>query len=294
MRTRWSDNDRNFGPFTFSWTGSKGYRPFAIILKSWGSGDDDAGPVTLRFSLVWFTFIIQLPPILYPQRRKVYPARWDAETVARLGRDWYWDVKVREYGFSYSDGFLQINYGICPCDSSLDQTWSKHLPWTQWRHVRHSFYDLNGAHFWSELESETENYRHAKKLGRSDLWRERYDIVRQWEERCPVATFAFKDFDDQELTATTKIEEREWLFGTGWFKWLSWFCRPKVRRSLDINFSGETGPEKGSWKGGTIGTSIDMLPDELHEAAFRRYCDQEHRSKYRNYHIKFIGRHVSV
>lgn len=37
----------------------------------------------------------------------------------------------------------------------------------------------------------------------------------------------------------------------GWFKWLSWFGRPKIRRSLDIQFSSETGPEKGSWKGGT-------------------------------------------
>lgn len=49
------------------------------------------------------------------------------------------------------------------------------------------------------------------------------------------------------------------------------------------------GPEKGSWKGGTIGHSIEMLPDELHEAAFRRYCDQDHRAKGRSYRIRFIG-----
>ena len=50
-------------------------------------------------------------------------------------------------------------------------------------------------------------------------------------------------------------------------------CR-KIRRSLDLEFSGETGPEKGSWKGGTVGTGIEMLPGELHEAAFRRYCQK--------------------
>ena len=43
-RSRWSDNDRYFGPFTFSWAGSKGYRPLALMLKSWGDGDDDAAP----------------------------------------------------------------------------------------------------------------------------------------------------------------------------------------------------------------------------------------------------------
>lgn len=288
MRSRWSDNDRNFGPFTFSWAGRSGYRTLAVVLKSWGSGDDDAGPASLRISLVWFTFIIWLPPILWPQRKKVYPASWDEATVARLGRNWYWDVEVREYGFSYSDGFLQINYGICPCDSSRDQNWSKHLPWTQWRHVRRSLYDLDGKHFWSELESETENYRRANVLGRRDLWQSRYDIVRSWENMCPKAKFRFLDHDDEELIATTHIEEREWLFGTGWFKWLSLFRPAKIRRSLCIEFSGETGPEKGSWKGGTMGTGIEMLPGELHEAAFRRYCDQDHRSKYRPYRIKFM------
>lgn len=270
---RWSDNDHNIGPFTFSWSGSKGYRPLAAILKSWGSGDDDAGPASLRLSLVWFTFIVWLPPVLWPKREKVYPASWDADTVARLGRDWYWDVECREYGFSYSDGFLQISYGINPCDSSRDQTWCKHLPWTQWRHVRHSLYGLSGEHFWTEPKAARWDAYHAAK------------------EACPRAAFDFEDHDGQQLVATTLIEEREWLFGDGWFKWLSWFCRPKIRRSLDIEFSGETGPEKGSWKGGTIGTGINLTADELHESAFRRYCDEDHRSKYRDYRVKFIGEH---
>lgn len=60
-------------------------------------------------------------------------------------------------------------------------------------------------------------------------------------------------------------------------------------RNLDLRFSGETGREKGSWKGGTIGTSIEMRPGELHEAAFRRYCDEEHRAKSGKYRITFIG-----
>jgi hypothetical protein len=267
---RWGDNDRYLGPFTFSWSGRKGYRPLAVIARSWGSGDDDTGPAELRLSLVWFTFIVSLPPVLWPKRKKVYPS-WDAATVARLGRDWYWDVKVREYGFSYSDGFLQVHYGICPGDSSQDQTWSKHLPWTQWRHVRHSLYGLKGEHFWTEPQG-------AK-----------WDAYSEAKDKCPRVAFDFEDHDGERLVATTMIGEREWLFGTGWFKWLSWFRPAKIRRSLDIEFSGETGPEKGSWKGGTVGAGIDMLPGELHEAAFRRYCTEDHRSKYRKYQVKFVG-----
>lgn len=271
MRTRWGDNDCNFGPLTFAWSDS--YRPFAIILRSWGGGDDDDAPASLRISLIWFTIIFWLPPIVYPMRRKVYPGtNWDAATVARLGRDYYWDVKTREYGFSYSDGFLIVHYGIHPGDSSLDQTWSWFLPWTQWRHVRHSLYGLRGEHFWTEPKKhDWETYRVAK-------------------DACPRVRFDFEDHDGERLVATTLIEEREWLFGTGWFKWLSWFRAPKIRRSLDIEFSGETGPEKGSWKGGIVGTGIDMRPGELHEAAFRRYCNEQHRSKHSKYNVKFVSR----
>jgi hypothetical protein len=32
-----------------------------------------------------------------------------------------------------------------------------------------------------------------------------------------------------------------------------------------------------------------MLPGELHEAAFRRYCEQEHHSKYQRFKISFVG-----
>ncbi len=85
-------------------------------------------------------------------------------------------------------------------------------------------------------------------------------------------SFGFSDYDGEALTAVTRIEEREWQRGVRWCRFLSLFWPAKIRRSLDIQFSGETGKRKGSWKGGTIGHSIDMLPGELHEAAFGRYC----------------------
>lgn len=269
-RSRWSDNDRYFGPFTFSWAGSNGYRPLAVILKSWGDGDDDAAPASLRLSLVWFTLIVWLPPFLHPQRRKVYPTSWDTATVARLGRNWYWDVKVREYGFSYSDGFLQVHYGICPGDSSLDQTWCKHLPWTQWRVVANRIYNADGS-----LAGDVAGLQ--------------WDDRRLIEDAATRAHFDMIDHDGERITVATHASEAEWRLGTGWFKWLGYLVPKKRYRGLDLAFSSETGPEKGSWKGGTVGTSIDMLPGETYEQAFRRYCDKDHRSKYRNYRVTFAG-----
>lgn len=279
---RWGDNDKNFGPFTFAW--SDRYRPLALILKSWGDGDGDDGPSCLRLSLIWFTIIVVLPPLLRPQRKKV-PTDWDAATVARLGRNWYWDVEVREYGFSYSDGFLLVHYGISPGDSSRDQTWGWHLPWTQWRHVRHSLYDLAGEHYWTQLDRPR---RVNRDIGRT-LFSQEWDLLQAARETCPARCFEFKDFDGETLRVKTMMEEREWRFGTGWWRWLSIFRRPKIQRTLDLAFSGEVGPEKGSWKGGTLGHSIILEPGELHEAGFRRYCEQEHRSKYRAFKITYIG-----
>ena len=105
-----------------------------------------------------------------------------------------------------------------------------------------------------------------------------------------TVSFQFEDYDGEIITATSLIEERQWEFGEGYFKWLSWFRKPKIIRSLDLQFSEEVGPEKGSWKGGTVGHGIDMLPGEMHEQAFRRYCDKEHSSKSGKFKLKYIGR----
>lgn len=243
---------------------------WAIVLRSRGEEGGDGGVCSLRLSLWKATLILALPGIVQPWREKVRP-NWDAETIKRLGRDWYWRVDPRQYGFSLSDGHLSIYYGRVTHDSRTDQNWGCFLPWTQWRHVRHSLYDLYGAHFWTEPKAA------------------RWEAYRDAKERCPTAIFIFQDFDGQRLTASTRIEEHEWHFGTGWFKWLSWFRRPKIRRSLDIEFSDEVGRDKGSWKGGVIGCGIDMLPGELHELAFRRFCDQDHRAKGGHYRIRFLG-----
>lgn len=281
---RWGDNDHHLGPFTY---GVSDYRPWAVVLTSSGDGGDNDRSCQLRINLRAAYLIVVLPNIVKPHMTKVFP-KWDAATVERLGRDYYWDIDPRSYGFSITDGHFNIYYGRTggsSCDSAIERRWSCFLPWTQWRHVRHSFYGLDGKHFWSEIEAET---RAVNKLG-GKVPGERYEIVRQWEERCPKVKFRFQDFDGEELEATTQIEEREWRFGTGWFKWLSLFRRAKIQRSLNIGFSGETGREKGSWKGGTTGTSIEMLPGELHEAAFRRYCEEDHRSKSGKYRVTFVS-----
>lgn len=252
---RWSDNEKKFGPFTYA-RDNKHYRPLAMVLDS---GDDEYPGASFRMRGFGHTFIVQLPAIIKPWKRWVDLSNRDWAETPSAG---YWDIHSREYGFSVADGFLQVFLGPQTLDSTTTKSWSKFLPWKQWRHVRRSFYGLEGD-LVSTLPDDGKGYLFDP---------DRYARERAIEEAAPTASFLFDDFDGDRLIATTRIEEREWKRGKGWFKWLAWVVAPKIVRSLDITFSGETGRKKGSWKGGTIGHVITMLPGELHEAAFRRYC----------------------
>lgn len=259
-RRRWGDHDVYFGPLTFA-KESGSYRPLAVYLDS--GGEEHPG-ASLHFSGLGCTMIAGLPQwALTPHLQKV-AAKWDAKTVERLGRDWYYNIDSRRFGFSLDEGHLNFYRGRQTMDSSTEERWSCFLPWTQWRPVRHSFYGYLGEHI-ATLPETGESY--AADLGRWQREREVKDGV-------PCLVFAFGDFDGESITAKTKIEEREWRFGTGWFKWLSLFRAPRVSRSLDLSFSSEVGKRKGSWKGGTVGHSIEMAAGELHEEAFRRYCGE--------------------
>lgn len=275
---RLTDNDRHIGPFIFGKT--QPYRPLSLVFSTGGGGEDDSDKA-FNHLMVWgFGWVARLPlPLrVQPFRIKHFARTWDAATVARMGRDWYYETFPREYGFRLNEGFLQVLLGPQTHDSVTTKSWSKFLPWTQWRHVRRSLFDAEGKHFYTEW-SRPRGYKF------SDCYLAHWAAVKA----CPTVAFEFDDFDGKRIQVATRIEERLYLFGEGWFKWLSLFRKPMLRRSLDLDFSEEVGPEKGSWKGGTTGSGIEMLPGDDHESAFRRYCDQEHRSKYQRFRITFVG-----
>lgn len=265
QRIRWSDNDRYWGPFTYA--RERGMECGITIMLGSGDGDDYPG-CCLRLGGFGHTLIIALPQILKPWREwveiRTEPTR--GEMIAEVRNPGYWDMHAREFGFSFFEGAIHVHYGPQTHDSTTDKVKVYFLPWRSWRHVRRSLYDLDGQHF-----ADLPHQRGMAKLG-TNAWHNSWAVQKAIEEACPSSSFDFDDYDGERITAVTRIEEREWLLGEGKFKWLSWFRRPNISRSLDIQFLKETGARKGSWKGGTIGHSIAMLPGELHEAAFRRYC----------------------
>ena len=239
-----------------------------------GAGEDHAGDCHVRLSALGYTLICELPKLLRDYKVRHKAQSWDAATIARLGRDWYDELFPCEYGLHFSEGVLHVHYGPQTHDSISTKSKCFFLPWKSWRHIRRSLYDAQGNHFWTERDGD----------------RSAWPALRAVEEACPKIKFDFEDYDGERITATTHIEEREWRFGEKPFRWLSWFRRPQITRSLMLSFSAEVGTEKGSWKGGTVGHSIQMLPGETHEAAFRRYCTQDHKAKGRPYRLRYIGR----
>lgn len=272
---RLTDNDKNWGPFTLArWKNT--------FTASFNTADDEDESSHLLLIAFGWALRISLPNIIPPYREKVEAKSWDAETIQRLGRDWYFKIEQREFGFSLSNmgngyDFLQIRFGRQAHDSSTDKTWSKSLPWKQWDCVRHSLYAPNGTHFYTEPHWKERRRTNAKPC---------YDM----KEQCPAAYFGFEDHDGEMIVATCHIEEMEWHRGEGWFRWMKYFYAPRIRRSLDLSFSAEVGVEKGSWKGGTIGHGIEMLGHESCRQAFERYCSKEHDGRNgRKYRIRFIG-----
>jgi len=214
---------------------------FNLTIQSAGEESDPS----LSFSLFGYGWYWKIPPIIKPDVLKV------------RGEYNYDELIPRRYGISLLDNFFSVSYGRGDANFHRDsfgneQCWSCFLPWTEWRFIEHRIYDITGKHI-----IHSANNTHVKIS------------IRDTIEKCQ---FIFLDFDTEIIEASTYIEEREWHKGDKWFKWLSFFVKPRIQRTLDIQFSKETGPKKGSWKGGTTGHSIDMYPDETQKDAFKRYC----------------------
>jgi hypothetical protein len=266
-----TDQDRRFGPITY------GRSDWAAFRAVFSSGDDEKARNSLTVNAFGWVARVWLPTLIQPHKVKCTATYWSAEDIARMGRDWYYEISPREFGLCISDGHLSVYYGEQTDSSLTTKRRGWFLPWRQWRHVRYSLYDRNGRLFWEQ--------RKKKDIRGIKAFTDQYDA----EKACPAASFLIRDYDGEQVTARTVIDEREWRFGEGWFRWLSWLRAPKIRRSLKIEFSAEVGTQKGSWKGGLVGTGIDMLPGELHESAMRRYCAKEHCDKGGKYRITFLS-----
>lgn len=76
-------------------------------------------------------------------------------------------------------------------------------------------------------------------------------------------TYKLNNGEIQNRKAECYREKRQWH--RKWFPFIK-----LVRENIDVSFSDEVGERSGTWKGGTVGCSYDLLPDESIESCLIR------------------------
>lgn len=193
---------------------------------------------SFRLSVFSVTVIVMLPDWL------IRPSNGEYEIIEN------------EFSINFRQGWFHFNHGKQTHCSSTNDSSAWEVPFLNWR-----FDSTEYLNFEQKL---------IKKFPRGTP----FDVTRNFEESLPKMVFIFSDFDGEVIEAAARIVRQKWKFGLRKFAWLSWFRRAKVSTSMNLKFSREIGKEKGSWKGGTIGHSIEIFENENMEQAFRRYSNQ--------------------
>lgn len=225
--------------------GEIGYRYKTVACKAVFYGDmiDDDRP-SLMLGFGFFTWFAPLP-------------LW----TRRFFRGGDYGMDRPQYGFSSSEEGLHLHWGKR----------SKML-WWPWglEHIRTEYLgtDLN----WHDDRSHPENTwsrQHPNPL-------HRYNGPvgpEKWSEVHPYR-YMLQSGEVQEVEAT--ITRRRAFHGRQWFgpvrfrRFLRSIMPKRVFDSIDVQFNGEVGERAGSWKGGCIGCSYDIKPEESPRSALMR------------------------
>lgn len=109
-------------------------------------------------------------------------------------------------------------------------------------------------------ETEYYNTKPKKEFWNDEIWKDKV-----WSET-HVYTNTTSWGEIQEANATIKVERREWRR-----KWMMWTSLGSYKRKvIDISFDQEIGDRAGSYKGGTVGCSYDLKPNETPLECLRR------------------------
>lgn len=243
---------------------------------------DDCGKENhclLHLAFFKHTFWFKIPRIFKPKQKWVDLDKCQWATPNADGKKGYIEHIRKEYGFSVNSEALHLYYGIQPMSwSKDDQENSDHskcyfIPWNETRRVRYDFFTPNHVYVTSANDNQNGSLN--------------FDAIRKAREIVPKVKFKFNDYDGEEIIVTCYIEEMEWRYGTGLFKWVGWIRKPIIRRTLDLSFNKEIGYRKGSWKGGTLEHSVEISKGETPFSALQRYgCDVE---SYKDYGTKSRG-----
>lgn len=253
---RWSDRDHHFGPFTYSRQDS--YRP-------WGASIRSSGGTHIMAHAFGVDLICELPNFLQAQPRWVDTSMY--EWASGPGYTDYDDV---EYGVTLVERAVHVRFGRQTHDSSTDKSKCFFPPWWTSHAVREQYIDADGV-----ISAD------VAKLP----WHERHEVQNAVKRQ----TFSVRDYDGEVVTVSAYIHETDYRRGEGRWKWIGRLFPVDRRRYVDLDFSSEVGPSKGSWKGGMTGCATSIEPGETMEQAVRRFCGKERRDREGRYKLEFLA-----
>lgn len=171
----------------------------------------------------------------------------------------------REYKISYDkkEGYINLHWNYA---DQLLYNITKHKGYSKWITL-----------FWGDFSCSCSK-RELLNLDKSlfkDITKANYEERQELDKHHQYIEFTFLDYDKEEITATGKLVRRVYSYGnqnsvTRWI--MKFFRKPIDNIYLEMEFHKELGPNKGSYKGGVTGQGCKLLPDELPEDGFVRYC----------------------
>ncbi len=156
-----------------------------------------------------------------------------------------------KWGISYHNQTFWIYRGGKGNGKGGNKWWTINMPW-QFDWVRTSVLLKDGG------------WVHETKGARKDFWKDEWKDM--FLSNVVPYKYVLKSGEIQDRLATITQAEREWRWHG--FKWLP-FPR-MVRKVIEVNFNEEVGERSGSWKGGTLGCSYELLPSETPIDCLRR------------------------
>lgn len=233
-------------------------------LIDWGTDRDSGYRYSLQIRLPLVNLFLSMPGWFWRSRKR----------TPTCGEMHSWGLETHSVDAEFSSQ-LYANWG--------SRSWFIDLPWAT-RFYRRSVLLKSGA--WHHDYERDRLGVHRARLARRNRLRalvglpavpdpregETWWVYHELQDKLNLYTeshdytYVLRSGEAQDVGATITVQEwetrRRWL----------WWCPlgARVRRSIDVKFSGEVGERAGSWKGGTVGCGWDMLPGELPVHALRR------------------------
>lgn len=197
-----------------------------------------------------------------------------------LWKDWKFELSYEECG--YESGNAELNISLLGLHSVFRLPWkSKRFPYgdcdaPKWGIAIHSSHfwlykggkgNMNGGSKWWAWELPFFSKIHVKHLvdttdgmvDEKELEGKNPYVYYADNPRVNKYHYLYTDsYDGQKIDCEYWQEYREWRP-----KWLTWTKLFATKRDyIEIEFKKEVGKKKGSWKGGCVGCSYNMLPWE--------------------------------